>query len=437
MSRGPGRPVAVVLARGITRNVVVLGLVSLLTDVSSELLVHVVPLFLANVLAATPTLIGIVEGVAEAVAAFVKLGSGALSDRMGRRKVLVGTGYGISVLAKSLFLVATTWPLVLAARVGDRIGKGIRTAPRDALIADSTAPDLRGRAFGFHRAMDTAGATIGVGLAALIVGLSEGEAAQLDLATFRLLALAALLPGILAVAVIALALRDVRAAGRTRPPRAGIRAAAPTAAGSTAAVPEGTERRLGLRDLPRPLWLFVVATGLFTLGNSSDAFLAIRSQALGVTVRDLLLIVLVFNLVSALVAWPVGALSDRIGRRRLIALAWALYGGVYLGFALADVAAAVLPLWLLYGAYYGVNEAVGRALVADLAVPEARATAYGILNAVAGLAILPASVVAGLLWDRLGAPAPFWFGAGCAAAAIGLLGAVRVGPPPPGPAATG
>ena len=191
-------PARAALLRGITRNVVVLGLVSLLTDVSSELLIYVVPLFLANVLAATPTVIGIVEGIAESVAAFVKLGSGALSDRIGRRTVLVGTGYGASVVAKALYIVATAWPVVLVARVGDRIGKGIRTAPRDALIADSTAPEARGRAFGLHRAMDTTGAVIGVALAALIVGIVQGDAATLEGDTFRLLALAALVPGVLA-----------------------------------------------------------------------------------------------------------------------------------------------------------------------------------------------------------------------------------------------
>jgi len=402
-------PARAALLRGITRNVVVLGLVSLLTDVSSELLIYVVPLFLANVLAATPTVIGIVEGIAESVAAFVKLGSGALSDRISRRTVLVGTGYGTSVVAKALYIVAAAWPLVLVARVGDRIGKGIRTAPRDALIADSTAPDARGRAFGLHRAMDTTGAVIGVALAALIVGIAQGDAAALDGETFRLLALAALVPGVLAVAIVVGGVRDV--------------APAPDIVAPAAAPPDVALR--GLRRFPAAFWVFVAASGLFTLGNSSDAFVALRSQALGVSVRDLLLIVIAFNIVDAVVAWPVGALSDRIGRRRLIAGAWSLYAVTYAGFALAGGSVAVLPLWLLYGAYYGVNEAVGRALVADLARPELRATAYGIVNAVTGLAILPASIVAGLLWDRVGQAAPFWFGAACATAGLALLAFVR------------
>lgn len=402
------------LLPGVTRNVVVLGLVSLLTDISSELLIYVVPLFLANVLAATPSIIGVVEGIAESVAAFVKLGSGALSDRIGRRTVLVGTGYTTSVAAKALYLVAATWPVVLVARVGDRIGKGIRTAPRDALIADSTAPEARGRAFGLHRAMDTTGAVIGVALAALIVGVTQGDSIALEGETFHLLALAALVPGVLALVVIAIGVRDVP---RTAPSPASAFDAAPTPAKAT-----GTR---SWRRFPAAFWVFVAASGLFTLGNSSDAFVALRSQALGVSVRDLLLIVIAFNIVDALVAWPMGALSDRIGRRRLIAVAWGLYAITYAGFALAGGSVAVLPLWLLYGAYYGVNDAVGRALVADLAQPQLRATAYGIVNAVIGLAILPASIVAGLLWDRVGQAAPFWFGALCAVGGLVLLAFVR------------
>ncbi len=442
------------LLRGITRNVVALGIVSLLTDVSSELLIYVVPLFLANVLAATPTVIGIVEGIAESVAAFVKLGSGALSDRIGRRTVLVGAGYSASVAAKALYIVATAWPMVLVARVGDRIGKGIRTAPRDALIADSTAPEARGRAFGLHRAMDTTGAVIGVAMAAVIVGATQGDANALEAETFRLLALAALIPGVLALVAIAIGVRDVPRPApepvpvslpKPRPAPEPAPAVEPAPAASVAASvgppstpstpqdeagsPVGEAATSGAlrRGFPTAFWVFIAASGLFTLGNSSDAFIALRSQALGVAVRDLLLIVVAFNVVDALVAWPVGALSDRIGRRRLIAIGWSLYAVTYVGLALAGSPGAVLPLWLLYGAYYGVNEAVGRALVADLARPELRATAYGILNAVTGLAILPASIIAGLLWDRVGQSAPFWFGAACALGGLGLLAFVRPG----------
>ncbi len=405
------------LTRGITRNVVALGAVSLLTDISSELLFYVVPLFLANVLAASPSVIGLIEGVAESTAALIKLGSGALSDRLRRRRLLVGAGYVTSVLAKALYLVASAWPVVFAARLGDRVGKGIRTAPRDALIADSTPPEARGRAFGFHRAMDTTGAVVGVGVAALVVGGLQGGATTIDAGTFRALVLLALVPGVLAVVVIGVGVHDV--ARPAAPPSSGETLVPPSAAERPAARPAAS--RGSWRAFPPAFWLFVAATALFTLGNSSDAFLALRSQQLGVGVRDLLVIVIAFNVANALVAWPVGALSDRVGRRGLIGLAWTLYAAVYAGFALAPSAVAVPVLWIAYGAYYGVAEAVGRAMVADLAPVELRATGYGILNAVVGLAILPASLAAGLLWDGFGPAAPFWFGSACAVAGLAVL----------------
>lgn len=395
----------------ITRNVVMLGLVSLLTDVSSEMLTYLIPLFLANVLAASPTVIGLIEGLAESAASLLRLVSGVLSDRLRRRRILVGIGYGASVIGKALYLAAAAWPIVLAARVGDRFGKGIRTAPRDALIADSTPPAARGRAFGFHRAMDTAGAVIGVAVAALVVALLQGDVLQLADDTFRTLVVLALVPGVAAVVVVAVAVRDV--------PRA--------TSGGTVEESAPSLRPGGWRRFPAVFWIFVAASALFTLGNSSDAFLALRSQHLGIAVRDLLLIIVAFNVTNALVAIPAGAASDRYGRRALIAAAWTIYAISYAGFALAGAAGAaggdgfVPLLWLAYGAYYGISDAVGRALVADLAPLELRATGYGILNAVVGLLLLPASLIAGLLWDLVDPSAPFWFGALCAAGGAALL----------------
>ncbi len=416
------------LTRGITRNVVALGLVSLLTDISSEMLVYLIPLFLANVLLASPSVIGLIEGIAESVASLLRLVSGAISDRFGRRKLLVGIGYSGSVIGKALFLVATAWPIVLFARLGDRIGKGIRTAPRDALITDSTPADSRGRAFGLHRAMDTTGAFIGVAVAAVVVWLVQGDTTRLAAGTFRDLVLLALIPGVLAIVTVVAGVHDVREAARTER-IAAKRSGADGTLGPTAAAPPGgwiARLRGTVSGLPRSYWLFVLATLLFTIGNSSDAFLSLRSQQLGVTVRDLLLVIVAFNIANAVVAWPIGALSDRIGRRALIALAWALYAFTYAGFAIAGAGEQVVALWLAYGVYYGINDAVGKALVADLAPQERRATAFGIINAVVGFALLPASLIAGLLWDAIAPAAPFWFGAACAAAAtIVLLVAVR------------
>ena len=424
------------LTRGVTRNVVALGLVSLFTDISSEMLVYVIPLFLANVLLAPVAVIGLIEGVAESTASILKLISGAVSDRIGRRRLLVGIGYGTSVAAKALYLVATVWPVVLLGRVGDRFGKGIRTSPRDALIADSTAPEHRGVAYGFHRAMDTTGAFAGVLVAAAVIWAMEGDAIRLTGDAFRVLVLLALVPGLLAIVTIVVGVRDVRRApaGPAAPPTAAASAgpatpataAASSATAAVSAAPVGLVRRTvgsvsEWRRFPRPFWLFMLANALFTLGNSSDAFLALRSQNLGLTLLALLLTIVAFNATNAIVAWPAGALSDRIGRRGLIALAWLIYAVCYAGFAVATSAIWVVPLWVAYGTYYALSEGVGKALVADLAPTELRATAFGILNAVQGTMILPASVIAGILWSAIAPPAPFWFGAACAAAAVVLL----------------
>jgi MFS family permease len=419
------------MTRGITRNVVALGFVSLFTDISSEMLVYVIPLFMFNVLLAPAAVIGLIEGVAESTASILKLISGALSDRLSRRRLLVGIGYGTSVIAKALYLVAFGWPVVLVGRVGDRLGKGIRTSPRDALIADSTTPENRGVAYGLHRAMDTTGAFLGVLVAAAVIWIVEGDATRLTADAFRILVLLALVPGVLAIATIVVGVRDVP---RSKP-TPGAAAFAPALDRDTVATTgeRGLVHRIvgGMaewRRFPRPFWLFIGASALFTLGNSSDAFLALRSQNLGLSLLALLLTIVAFNATNAVVAWPAGALSDRIGRRGLIALAWLIYGACYAGFALATSGEWVVPLWIAYGTYYALSEGVGKALVADLAPRELRATAFGILNAVQGTMILPASVVAGLLWGGVGPAAPFWFGAGCSIAAVAvLLVAVRPG----------
>ncbi len=430
--------------RGVTRNVIALGFVSFFTDISSELLVYLIPLYLANVLAASPEIIGVIEGLVDSASAFLRLASGASSDRLGRRRLLVGVGYGTSVVSKALYLLASSWPIVLVARLGDRVGKGIRTAPRDALIAESTDPAFRGRAFGVQRAMDTAGAVVGVAVAAIVVAVIQGDASRLADDTFRALVVLALVPGVLAVVVIAIGVTDVppgpraggsRASGASgdavpgesgpsaTPGAADGRSPVATTSPAPAAGGPGTGWSARAARYGSTFWVFIGATALFTLGNSSDAFVSLRSQQLGVTVRDLLLMVIAFNLTNTIIAGPAGALSDRVGRRALILTAWILYAASYAGFAIVAVALPVAALWILYGAYYGVIEAAGRALIADLAPPDARGTAYGIYNTVVGLMLLPASVVAGVLWDSAGPASPFWFGAVCAAVAAFLLAA--------------
>jgi MFS family permease len=400
------------LGKGITRNVAALALVSLLTDVSSEMLVYVVPLFLVNVLAASPAIVGLIEGIAESTAGLLKLVSGSISDRIRRRKLLVGLGYSASVVGKALYLFATSWPIVLLARLGDRFGKGVRTSPRDALIADSTEAQYRGRAFGFQRALDTTGAFIGVLVAVIVVGASQAGATLLDAQTFNTLVVLAIIPGVFAVAVIAVAVHDVKA---------------PTEEPPTTPLPAGRIARIRaeMRELPTSFWVFVAANLVFALGNSSDAFLALRTQNLGVAVVDLLLMILAFNATNALISFPAGALSDRFGRKAPIALAWVIYGVAYIGFAVATSAGLAAVLWILYGAYYGINDAVGKALIADVAPTHLRGTSYGILNFAVAIAVLPASLLAGLLWDGISPSAPFVFGGACALVAVVVLALVR------------
>jgi len=307
--------------------------------------------------------------------------------------------------------VATSWPIVLIARVGDRLGKGIRTAPRDALIADSTDERYRGRAFGFHRAMDSLGAFLGVIAAlAVIVVFAAGEN-KLDAQTFNLIAGLALIPALLAIGVIFVGVHDVKRDSKIIEP----------------ALSQSRWARIKAEAarLPRPFWLFIIANTLFALGNSSDAFLALRTQQLGAVLTDLLLMIIAMNLVDTLVSFPAGALSDRFGRRAPLAAAWLIYAAAYAGFALAGSSIAAEGLWILYGAYYGINEAVGRAFIADVTPADLRATGYGILNAAIAVAVLPASLVAGLLWDAYGPPVPFWVGASFALAAVVVLLLIR------------
>lgn len=388
---------------GLPRNVWAAGLASFCMDISSEMVLNLLPLFLANVLGVRTALIGVIEGVAEATASLLKIFSGWLSDRWRTRKGLAVAGYALSALAKPGFYVAGSWGVIAGARWVDRMGKGIRTAPRDALIADSIGEQRRGLAFGFHRAADTAGAMLGVMIALGVVWKLQANETLLAAATFRNVALLSLLPALLAVLSLALGARDVPISGRQ---------AAPTFA---------------FRSLGKPFMVFMIIVGLFDLGNSSDAFLVLRAQERGSSIMDILGMLVVFNLVYALTATPAGRLSDRLGRRRLIISGWLLYAGVYLGFGLAQTAWQLWVLYGLYGLHYGLAYSTARAMIADL-VPEAlRGTAYGTYSAVLGVLDFPASVIAGVLWQGIGAwagfgaPAPFLFGGGLALLAALLL----------------
>ncbi len=397
------------------RNVKIVAVTSFLTDVSSEMVINILPLFLKNVLGVKTAVIGLIEGVAESTSSFVKLFSGWLSDRLKKRKLLAVLGYGISALSKPLFYFAHSWSVVAAARWGDRIGKGVRTAPRDALVADSTSFAQRGYAFGFHRAADTAGAFCGLVIALAIVWFLQQGSGQLLAGTFRLIVLASLLPAFVGVVILAWGVKETAAAAAFRP-------------------------RFGFKSLGKDFRYFIVMVGIFELGNSSDAFIILRAQERGISVVGILAMLIAFNFIYSVISLPAGRLSDRIGRRRLIMAGWALYALTYLGLALARSAVHIVILYVIYGAYYGLSYGTGKALVADLVPAASRGMAYGTYNAVLGLTDLPASFIAGLLWSGagkwggFGPSAPFYFGAAMALLAL-LLFIFRKPSPPAGPAA--
>ncbi len=392
------------------RNVWVVTLTSFLTDISSEMLINLLPLFLFSVLGVRTTFIGLIEGVADAVSSLVKMTSGWLSDRLQVRKSLAVLGYTVSTLAKPFLYIAASWGTVLGVRFADRVGKGLRTAPRDALIADSIPESRRGWAFGLHRAGDTAGAVVGIGLAIAIILISQRGAAELSRETFQTVVLISIIPAVLAVITLAVGAREVK-------PGMGIG----SEQGSKHLEEKKEEKkRGGLMSTNRLFRSYILIMALFTLGNSSDAFLILRAKTTGLSVVNILAMMMVFSLIYTIISTPAGTLSDKVGRKRILMVGWALYVVVYLGFAKASDGWHAWALMALYGVYYGLTEGVARALVADLVPSHQRGTAYGILHAVIGLIALPASIIAGILWQGIGAwsgfgpGAPFLFGAGAA-----------------------
>jgi MFS family permease len=374
---------------GISRNVFLLGVVSFCTDASSEMIYPLIPLFLTQTLGASMAVLGVIEGLAEATASVLKGVSGWVSDRVGRRWPLVAGGYGLAAVAKPLLGLAAGWPLVLAARLLDRFGKGVRGTPRDALIADSTEPARRGRAFGFHRSADQAGAVLGPLVALPLLGLFHQD--------FRAVFVVAFLPAALGVAAL-FAVRE-------------------TGPGRTVARPLAF--RLG--QTQPAFRRFLGAMLVFALGNSSDVFLIVRARQVGLTPQQIVLLFAAFNLTYVLSAYPAGALSDRIGRRRVLVAGLGVFAFVYLGFGVVATPFWVCVLFLVYGLYQGLTDGTSRAFIVDLVPPERRATALGIYSTATGLATLLASAAGGLLWQWRGAPATFLYGAVLAAAAALIL----------------
>ena len=381
-----------------------LAAVSFLTDASSEIIYPLLPIFLTTVLGTSAAAVGAIEGAAETTSALLKLASGWWSDRASRRKPLVVAGYALASLARPLVAVAQSAAQVLAIRLTDRVGKGIRGSPRDALIAESVDPAIRGRAFGFHRAADHAGAVVGPLIA---FALLRWE--QLPLRTVFLFAA---LPGVLSVIVLVLGVRET--------PRHARAASATKKAG----VPS-LDVSLG-----RAFWTFLASVLLFTLGNSTDAFLILRANQLGVSVALVPILWAALHVVKSAASVPGGALSDRFGRKPLILAGWAVYAAVYIGFGRATETWHAWALFLAYGTFFGLTEGTQAALIADLVGQARRGTAYGWYYLAVGIGALPASVLFGLIWDRVSPRAAFDVGAGLAFAAALVLLAVR----PQGPA---
>ena len=378
------------------RPVVALGWVSFLTDVSAEMIYPLLPSFLTKSLGAGPAALGLIEGVAETTASLAKVGSGVWSDRIRRRKPLVVAGYVIAAIARPLVGFARIWGQVLAIRFADRVGKGIRTSPRDALVADLVPPERRARAFGLQRAMDNAGALVGPLVAAALLKLA------LDQRTVFLLAA---IPGFAAVLVLVLAVPDVRRRPGTAAPTAGPAQSSPG-------------------PLPRSFWRVIAVFALFTLGNSTDAFLLLRAEESGVPLWQLPLLWSFFHGVKAATGVPGGALADRAGRVPAIALGWLVYAAAYAGFAFVSGPAGVWALFALYALFFGLTEGSERAFVADLVGERLRGRAYGYFHAAIGIAALPASVLFGLLWKEFGARVAFSAGAAVALVSTAALWAV-------------
>ncbi len=377
--------------RSLGRNVIALGVVSFFTDMSSEMIYPLLPVFLTTTLGASAGMLGAIEGAAETTASLLKLASGWWSDKVGKRKPLVVVGYGIASFVRPLIAVAQSATQVLAIRLADRVGKGIRNAPRDALIAESVDPSIRGRAFGFHRAADHAGAVVGPLIAfALLQGLG------LELRTVFWLAI---IPGVFALVTVVAFVREAQSS----PARS-------AAENSTAKPAENSV-------LPRSFWAYLVVVLIFTLGNSTDAFLLLRASQLGVPVALLPILWATLHVVKSAASTHGGALSDRIGRAPTLIAGWTIFALVYVGFALASAQWHVWALFVAYGLFFALTEGTERALVADFTGTK-RGTAFGWFHLTVGLGALPASVLFGLIWDRAGASSAFYMGAALAGLAV-------------------
>jgi len=366
-------------------NVIMLGITSLLTDISSEMVYPLIAVYLTT-LGATPAIIGLIEGLAESTASLLKVFSGYFSDKIKKRKPFTIFGYSFSGLGKLLLYLSTSWHLVLLARISDRFGKGVRTAPRDALIAESSSKTKKGKAFGLHRTMDSAGAVAGVLLAYFFMTVWHGS--------YKTVFLWSLVPAVLGVAFLFF-VKESRKKDAKKIKKI------------------SAKLKISFKDFKRlniKLRYFLMIAFLFTLGNSSNQFLFLRSKNIGFSAATIILLYLAYNIVYTFASYPAGIISDKIGRKKILVAGYLFYGIVYLGFALASAKFTVWVLFALYGLYSGLTDGIEKAFVSDVAPPEQKATMMGLHATIIGIGLFPASFVAGILWTQIGPAAPFIMG---------------------------
>ena len=366
---------------GFGRNVFVAGLVSFFMDVSSEMIYPLVPLFLANILGINKSIIGLIEGIAESTASLLKVFSGWFSDRIGNRKWLMAAGYGISTLSRPIIALATGWHHVMGSRFMDRFGKGVRTAPRDAIIAESAEKTHLGRAFGFHRSMDTMGAVVGPAIAFFLLGIFSNN--------YRIVFWLSMIPGFIAVLLIILFITEKK----------------------KVPLPHAERPKLALKHFDWRFKFFLAIATLFAIGNSSDVFLILRAQQTGISTVMIPVVYLLFNLIYSLSAIPAGIAADRFGKKRVILLGFVLFAVLYYGFAIARDTAVIWVLFGFYGLFMGLTEGIQKAFLATIIPQDFKATAFGVYNTAVGLAMFPASLIGGWLWDNIAPSATFYFGA--------------------------
>ena len=387
------------------RNVLALSVVSLLNDTSSEIIYPLLPAFLALALGASPFAIGLIEGFAESIASLLKLFSGYLSDRFGTRKLPVFLGYSLAAITRPFLAFVTSWPQVLVVRMTDRVGKGIRGAPRDALIAESVPKSERGFAFGFNRAADHMGAVFGPIAAFVLLSIFAADTANPTLREYQQVFLFASVPVVLGLIVIAFVVQE------DRKPKAPVIDAAPP--------------NFSLKGFDGNFKRFLVVIAIFTLSNSTDAFLLLRATQSGISPAVLPLLWMTLHFSKVVFSLIGGDLSDRFGRKKLIVIGWLIYAAVYAGFSFINAPWQCWALFIVYGVYFGLTEGVEKAFVADMVPEEKRGTAYGLYNLAFGITVFPASLFFGLLWSEFGVSAAFLTSAGVSLIAVVLLLTIR------------